>query len=197
MAEAVKLFANSYLAMRVSFFNELDSYALTKSLNADKIIKGICLDERIGDGYNNPSFGYGGYCLPKDTKQLLASFEQVPQTLMQAIVSSNSIRKEFIAEEILKHKPKVVGFFRLVMKKGSDNFRSSAIHGVINRVKEKGVDIVVYEPELKGDDYFGLKVISNLEDFKEISDIIVANRKSDKLRDVSEKCFTRDIFESN
>lgn len=196
-AEAVKLFANSYLAMRVSFFNELDSYALVNDLDPKDIIQGICLDERIGDGYNNPSFGYGGYCLPKDTKQLLANYEQVPQTLIQAIVSSNSTRKDFIVEEIMKHNPKVVGFYRLVMKKGSDNFRSSAIHGVMNRVKSKGVDVVVFEPKLKEKEFFGSKVMSNLTSFKEVSDIIIANRKSDKLTDVIEKCFTRDIFGNN
>jgi UDPglucose 6-dehydrogenase len=196
-AEAVKLFANTYLAMRVSFFNELDSYALAHDLDTKSIINGVCLDERIGDGYNNPSFGYGGYCLPKDTKQLLVNYEQVPQTLIQAIVSSNTTRKDFIAEEILKCNPKVVGFYRLVMKEGSDNFRSSAIQGVMKRVKAKGVHVVVFEPELNEEEFFGSKVMTNLAWFKEVSDVIVANRKSDSLRDVGEKCFTRDIFGNN
>ena len=196
-AEAVKLFANTYLAMRVSFFNELDSYALAHELDTKSIINGVCLDERIGEGYNNPSFGYGGYCLPKDTKQLLANYDKVPQTLIQAIVSSNTTRKDFIAEEILKLKPKTVGFYRLIMKEGSDNFRSSAIQGVMKRIKEKGIGVVVYEPELDANDFFGSEVISNLNRFKKTSDIIVANRNSDCLKDVSSKCFTRDLFNSN
>ena len=196
-AEAVKLFANTYLAMRVSFFNELDSYALAHDLDSRSIINGVCLDERIGEGYNNPSFGYGGYCLPKDTKQLLANYDQVPQTLIQAIVTSNTTRKDFIAEEILKLKPKTIGFFRLVMKEGSDNFRSSAIQGIMKRIKAKGINIVVYEPELNDTSFYGSKVLTNLDSFKRISDIIVTNRKVDCLSDVSMKCFSRDLFGLN
>ena len=196
-AEAVKLFANTYLAMRVSFFNELDSYALAHDLDTKSIINGVCLDQRIGHGYNNPSFGYGGYCLPKDTKQLLANYNDVPQTLIQAIVSSNTIRKDFVAEEILKLKPKVVGFYRLVMKKGSDNFRSSAIQGVIKRIKAKGVDIVVYEPVFIGENFYGSEVVSDLEDFKNRCDIVVANRMCLELEDIVSKVFTRDVFATN
>ena len=196
-AEAVKLFANTYLAMRVSFFNELDSYAMSNSLDTKSIIKGVCLDSRIGDGYNNPSFGYGGYCLPKDTKQLLANYEYVPQTLINAIVSSNSTRKDFIAEQIIQLKPKIVGFYRLVMKSGSDNFRFSAIQGIMKRVKAKGIEVIVYEPELNKKEFFGSRVVSDISEFKTISDIIVANRKSDSLLDVDEKCFSRDFFGDN
>jgi UDPglucose 6-dehydrogenase len=183
--------------MRVSFFNELDSYALANDLGAKSIINGVCLDERIGEGYNNPSFGYGGYCLPKDTKQLLANYGQVPQTLIQAIVSSNTTRKDFIAEEILKLKPTTVGFYRLVMKEGSDNFRSSAIQGIMKRIKAKGVEVVIYEPELDSGNFFGSKVVNDLNTFKKLCDVIIANRKADCLIDVDSKCFSRDLFGNN
>ena len=193
-AEAVKLFANTYLAMRVSFFNELDSYALSHNLDTKAIINGVCMDERIGEGYNNPSFGYGGYCLPKDTKQLLANYHDVPQTLIQAIVSSNTTRKDFISEQILSKNLKIVGFYRLVMKEGSDNFRSSAIQGVMKRIKAKGIEVLVYEPSFKGDTFYGSKVIKKITEFKKLSDFIVTNRLSKDLRDVQSKVFTRDIF---
>ena len=196
-AEAVKLFANTYLAMRVSFFNELDSYALAHDLDTKSIINGVCLDERIGEGYNNPSFGYGGYCLPKDTKQLLANYDQVPQTLVQAIVSSNTTRKDFIADEILKQNPQTVGFYRLVMKEGSDNFRSSAIQGIMKRIKAQGIEVFVYEPELGSSEFFGSTVIKDLNDFKNTCDVIIANRKADCLKDVDSKCFSRDLFGNN
>jgi UDPglucose 6-dehydrogenase len=196
-AEAVKLFANTYLAMRVSFFNELDSYALAHELDTKNIINGVCSDERIGGGYNNPSFGYGGYCLPKDTKQLLANYEQIPQTLIQAVVSSNTMRKDFIADEIIKRNPKVVGFYRLVMKEGSDNFRSSAIQGIIKRIKAKGIVVIVYEPSFQENKFFGSDVISNLDEFKSASELIIANRVSGGLSDVSGKVFSRDIFGKN
>ena len=196
-AEAVKLFANTYLAMRVSFFNELDSYALARGLDTKNVIEGVCLDDRISDGYNNPSFGYGGYCLPKDTRQLLANYEQIPQTLIQAIVSSNSTRKDFIAEEILKRRPRVVGFYRLTMKEGSDNFRSSAIQGVMKRIKAKGIEVVVYEPSLQSNVFFGSRVITDLAEFKRRADLIVTNRQSDELSDVRDKTFSRDIYREN
>ncbi|MDC1358699.1 nucleotide sugar dehydrogenase [Gammaproteobacteria bacterium] len=196
-AEAVKLFANTYLAMRVSFFNELDSYALANELDTKSIINGVCLDGRIRDGYNNPSFGYGGYCLPKDTKQLLANYEAVPQTLIGAIVSSNTTRKDFIANAILKEKPKTVGFYRLVMKEGSDNFRSSAIQGLMSRIRKAGIDVIIYEPELKESSFGGMNVINSLSVFKDAADIIVTNRDSENLQDIKHKIFTRDVFNDN
>ena len=193
-AEAVKLFANTYLAMRVSFFNELDSYALARELDTKSIIDGACLDNRIGNGYNNPSFGYGGYCLPKDTKQLLANYEQVPQTLVEAIVLSNTTRKDFMAAQILKGKAKTVGFHRLVMKEGSDNFRSSAVQGIMKRIKAKGVEVLIYEPALQELEFFGSEVVKDLNAFKLRSEIIIANRQSAELSDSISKVFTRDVF---